>query len=52
MLNRDLDDAVRWGEQAIALAERFGDRATLRRRLRRSAPRCMFTDYARGCDPC
>ena len=25
MLNRDSDDAIAWGERAIALAERFGD---------------------------
>jgi DNA-binding CsgD family transcriptional regulator len=48
MLNRDLDDAVRWGEQAIALAERFDDRATLAGAYKTVGAALMFVDYARG----
>jgi len=50
MLNRDLDDAIRWGEQAIELAERFDDRATLAGAYKTVGAALMFTDYARGCD--
>ena len=38
MLNRDLDDAVRWGERAIELAGRLGERATLAGGYKTSAP--------------
>jgi hypothetical protein len=50
MLNRDLDDAVRWGHRAIDLAERFDDRATLAGAHKTVGAALMFTDYARGCD--
>ena len=48
MLNRDLDDAVRWGNQAIDLAERFDDRATLAGAYKTVGAALMFIDDARG----
>ena len=50
MLNRDLDDAIRWGTQAIALAERFDDRATLAGAYKTVGAALMFVDYERGCE--
>jgi len=50
MLNRDLDDAIRWGEQAIALAERFDDRVTLAGAYKTMGAALMFVDYERGCE--
>ena len=48
MLNRDLDDALRWGHQAIAIAERFDDRATLAGAYKTVGAALMFIDYERG----
>jgi len=50
MLNRDLDDAVRWGNQAIDLAERFDDRTTLADAYKTLGAALMFIDYDRGRD--
>ena len=49
MLNRDYEDAVAWGERAIALAERFDDRVTLAGVYNSVGAALMFVDYERGC---
>ncbi|WP_200953116.1 MULTISPECIES: AAA family ATPase [unclassified Rhizobacter] len=48
MLNRDLDDAVEWGEQAIALARRFELPAILAGALKTVGAALLFVDPARG----
>ncbi|HEV7578494.1 MAG TPA: AAA family ATPase [Caldimonas sp.] len=50
MLNRDLDEAIRWGTQAIALAEQHDDRATLAGAYKTVGAALMFIDYPRGCE--
>jgi DNA-binding CsgD family transcriptional regulator/tetratricopeptide (TPR) repeat protein len=50
MLNRDYEEALRWGEQAIALAERFDDPVTLAGAYNSVGAALMFVDYARGCE--
>ena len=50
MLDRDSEEAVVWGEKAIALAERFDDHATLAGAYNSVGAALMFVDYARGCD--
>ncbi|HEX4234366.1 MAG TPA: AAA family ATPase [Caldimonas sp.] len=49
MLNRDYDDAITWGQKAIALAEGAGDLATLARAYLTLGAATMFVDYAQGC---
>jgi DNA-binding CsgD family transcriptional regulator/tetratricopeptide (TPR) repeat protein len=48
MLNRDCAEAVIWGNQAIALAERFNDRETLARAYTTVGAALLTTDYERG----
>jgi DNA-binding CsgD family transcriptional regulator len=49
MLNRDFAEAIRWGEQAINLAERFGDRNVLTMAYNSVGSALMFSDFERGC---
>ena len=49
MLNRDYDDAIAWGERAIALADACGDHATLAGAYLSLGAARMFVDYAAGC---
>jgi len=48
MLNLDFADAVRWGEKAIALAERFEDIENLRATYTTIGAALIFTDPERG----
>ena len=48
MLNRDLDEAVAWGEQAIALARRFELPEILAGALKTVGTALLFVDTARG----
>jgi DNA-binding CsgD family transcriptional regulator/tetratricopeptide (TPR) repeat protein len=50
MLNRDYEEAVAWGEQAIALAERLDDPVTLAGACNSVGAALMFVDYPRGCE--
>ena len=50
MLNRDYQQAVGWGERAIALADRFDDPATLAGAYNSLGAALMFVDYRRGCE--
>ena len=49
MLNRDYDEAVAWGEKAIALAERIDDTVTLAGAYNSVGAALMFVDYEKGC---
>ena len=48
MLNRDLDEAIAWGEQAVALAQACDARETLVAALIPMGAATMFTELARG----
>ncbi|MBC8077438.1 MAG: response regulator transcription factor, partial [Chloroflexales bacterium] len=48
MFNRDSAEAIAWGEQAIALAERFDDRETLAGAYNAIGSAQIVSDYARG----
>lgn len=49
MLNRDYEDAVAWGEKAIALAGQLDDTVTLAGAYNSVGAALMFVDYERGC---
>ncbi len=48
MLQRDVDQAVRWGRRAAELAESVGDRGTLGQALNATGSALMMTDVVRG----
>jgi DNA-binding CsgD family transcriptional regulator/tetratricopeptide (TPR) repeat protein len=48
MLNRDCDEAVAWGNQAIELAGRYNDRETLLRAYTTVGAALLLTDHERG----
>jgi len=48
MMVRDCDEAVAWGEKAVALAERFDDAQTLARTYNYMGCAALITDYERG----
>jgi DNA-binding CsgD family transcriptional regulator/tetratricopeptide (TPR) repeat protein len=48
MLNLDFTEAVQWGEKAIALAERFEDKANLRATYTTVGAALIFTDFDNG----
>ncbi len=49
LLRDDLAESIVWSEQAIALAERFGDTDTLAMAYNMIGSALMPTDFARGC---
>ena len=48
LLNRDSEDAVTWGNQAIELAERYNARDTLMRAYTTVGAALLITDFERG----
>lgn len=48
MMVRDCDEAVAWGEKAVALAERFEDAQTLARTYNYMGCAALIADYQRG----
>jgi ATP/maltotriose-dependent transcriptional regulator MalT len=46
--DRDCEEAVEWGEKAVALAERFGDQDTLARTYNYMGYAMLILDYQRG----
>src|SRR6185503_9083437 len=50
MLNRDYDDAIAWGDRAIALAERFDLRDVRAVAMSARGIVTMFLDYDVGCE--
>jgi predicted ATPase/DNA-binding CsgD family transcriptional regulator len=48
MLDRDCDEAMIWGNQAIALAERFNDQETLVRAYTTVGAALLIIDYEQG----
>jgi ATP/maltotriose-dependent transcriptional regulator MalT len=50
MLHRDCRESVEWGEKAIALAERFGDKPVLAAAYATVGAALLFIDYPAGID--
>jgi DNA-binding CsgD family transcriptional regulator len=50
MLNRDVEEAIAWGDRAIDAAHRCGDREMLAAALVWSGAALIFVDHARGCE--
>ena len=50
MLNRDVRDAIAWGERAIALSERFDCNETRATAYNVLGAATVFVDYPRGCE--
>ena len=48
LMHDDYAEAVRWGEKAVALAERFEDKETLASVYKYMGGAMLVTDYARG----
>jgi len=49
MLRRDNDEAIRWGERAVALSESLGDRTMVASALNSIGSATIHIDYEAGC---
>ncbi len=49
MIARDNDEAIRWGQRAVALAERLGDPAVIASALNSIGSATIHIDYEAGC---
>lgn len=50
MLNRDVEDAVRWGWKSFKIAEQFQDATVMSTALNSIGSAMLFIDYERGCE--